>query len=240
VDENGRSPITSANTKKKNVREKVLLAWSGGKDSALALYEIRLADVYQVEALLTTVTEDYGRSSMHGVRRELLEKQAESVGYSLQVVLIPKHCTNEDYEARMRGTLERWSVRGVTGVGFGDVFLEGIRAYREGNLSRVGMKGIFPLWGKSSHGLAEMFIRKGFKAVVTCVDSEMLSGEYVGREYDRHFLEDLPEPVDPCGENGEFHTFVYDGPIFQNRIHFTRGEIVLRDNRFYFCDLYRG
>jgi diphthamide synthase (EF-2-diphthine--ammonia ligase) len=118
--------------------------------------------------------------------------------------------------------------------------LEGIRAYREGNPRRVGMKGIFPLWGKSSHRLAEMFIEQGFKAVVTCVDTKMLSGECVGREYDRYFLEDLPESVDPCGENGEFHTFVYGGPIFRNRVGCTKGEVVLRDNRFYFCDLYSG
>jgi uncharacterized protein (TIGR00290 family) len=217
--------------------ERVLFAWSGGKDSSLALHEVHRADTYRVSALLTTITEDYGRISMHGVRRQLLEKQARSLGYPLEVVLIPKSCTNEEYEATMQGVLERWSGHGVTGVVFGDVFLEDIRAYRERNLSRIGMKGIFPLWGSDSSELAQRFIDLGFKAVVTCVDSQALSGEYVGRDYDQRFLEELPEAVDPCGENGEFHTFVYDGPIFRERVDVARGEIVVRENRFYYCDL---
>jgi uncharacterized protein (TIGR00290 family) len=217
--------------------ERVLFAWSGGKDSSLALHEIHRTDAYRVSALLTTVAEDYDRISMHGVRRQLLEKQARSLGYPLEVVLIPKRCTNEEYEAAMQEVLERWSGQGVTGVVFGDVFLEDIRAYRERNLDRVGMKGIFPLWGSDSSELAQRFIGLGFKAVVTCVDSEALSGEYVGRDYDQQFLEELPEAVDPCGENGEFHTFVYDGPIFRERVDVARGEVVLRENRFYYCDL---
>jgi len=217
--------------------EKVLLAWSGGKDSSLALHEIRRTGAYRVSALLTTVTEGFDRISMHGVRRDLLEKQARSLGYPLEVVFIPKHCTNKDYESTMQGVLERWSGHGVKGVGFGDVFLEEIRTYRERNLSRIGMKGVFPLWGSDPGELAQRFINLGFKAVVTCVDSEMLSGEYVGRDYDHRFLEELPEEVDPGGENGEFHTFVYDGPIFREKINVARGEIVLRDNRFYYCDL---
>jgi uncharacterized protein (TIGR00290 family) len=217
--------------------ERVLFAWSGGKDSSLALHEIHRTDAYRVTTLLTTVTEDYDRISMHGVRRQLLEKQAGSLGYPLEAVLIPKSCTNEEYEATMQGVLERWSGHGVTGVVFGDVFLEDIRAYRERNLSRIGMKGVFPLWRSDTSELAQRFINLGFKAVVTCVDSEVLSGEYVGRDYDKQFLEELPEAVDPCGENGEFHTFVYDGPIFQERVDVARGEIVLRENRFYYCDL---
>jgi len=217
--------------------ERVLLAWSGGKDSSLALHEIRRTEAYRVSALLTTVTEGFDRSSMHGVRRELLEKQARSLGYPLEVVFIPKHCTNEDYESAMQGVLERWCRRGVTGVGFGDVFLEEIRAYRERNLSRIGMKGVFPLWGSDTGELSQRFIDLGFKAVVTCVDGEVLSGAYVGRDYDRQFLEELPEEVDPGGENGEFHTFVYDGPIFRERVRVSRGRVVLRDHRFYYCDL---
>jgi uncharacterized protein (TIGR00290 family) len=174
---------------------------------------------------------------MHGVRRQLLEKQARSLGVPLEAVTIPKTCTNEEYEATMQRVLERWSGHGVTGVVFGDVFLEDIRAYRERNLGRIGMKGVFPIWGSDSGELAQRFIKLGFKAVVTCVDSEVLRVEFVGRDYDQQFLEELPRVVDPCGENGEFHTFVYDGPIFRERVNVARGEIVLRENRFYYCDL---
>lgn len=217
--------------------EKVLFAWSGGKDSSLALHEIHRTDTHRVTALLTTVTEDSDRISMHGVRRQLLEKQARSLGYPLEVVLIPKRSTNEEYGAIMQEVLERYAGHGVTGVAFGDVFLEDIRAYRERNLGKVGMKGVFPLWGNDSGELARRFINLGFRAIVTCVDGEVLSGEYVGRDYDQQFLEELPEAVDPCGENGEFHTFVYNGPIFRERVNVARGEIMLRENRFYYCDL---
>jgi uncharacterized protein (TIGR00290 family) len=217
--------------------ETVLFAWSGGKDSALALHEILRNKECDVSALLTTITHGYERISMHGVRRELLEAQAKSLGYFLEVVRIPNLCKNEEYEARMKERLERWSARGVTGVVFGDVFLEDLRAYRERNLNRIGMKGLFPLWGANTVKLALRFIDLGFKAIVTCVDGKVLRGEYVGREYDRQFLTDLPPGVDPCGENGEFHTFVYDGPIFQEKVEVAKGEVVLRDNRFYFCDL---
>ena len=222
------------------MRQKVLLAWSGGKDSALALHEIQRADEVSVAALLTTVSEDYDRVSMHGVRRELLEKQARAIGYPLETVLIPKTSTSETYEARMRILLEKWAQRGVTGVVFGDLFLEDIRAYRERNLDRVGMEAIFPLWGSDTTALARRFIDLGFRAIVTCVDGEPLDGAFAGRDYDEQFLRDLPASVDPCGENGEFHTFVYDGPLFPEPIDVVRGEVVLRENRFYFCDLLPG
>ena len=220
--------------------ERVLLAWSGGKDSSLALHELQRTGAYRVAALLTTVTEGYDRISMHGVRRQLLEKQAKSLGYPLGIVLIPRTCTDEEYGARMKRVLERWLRRGVTGVVFGDLFLEDVRAYRERNLGRVGMKGLFPLWKSDTRELARRFIDLGFKGIVTCVDSKALSGEFVGRDYDEQFLEELPAAIDPCGENGEFHTFVYDGPIFRERVDVIRGEIVLRDNRFYYCDLVVG
>jgi uncharacterized protein (TIGR00290 family) len=222
------------------MRQKVLLAWSGGKDSSLALHEIREAGELSVAALLTTVSEDYDRVSMHGIRRELLEIQARLMGYPLEVVLIPQTATSETYEARMRTLLEKWARRGVTGVAFGDLFLEDIRAYRERNLERVGMEAIFPLWGSDTTGLARRFIDLGFRALVTCVDGEALDGAFVGRDYDEQFLRDLPGSVDPCGENGEFHTFVYDGPLFPKPIDVVRGEAVLRENRFYFCDLLPG
>jgi uncharacterized protein (TIGR00290 family) len=219
------------------MRQKVLVAWSGGKDSSLALHEIREAGELSVAALLTTVSEDYDRVSMHGVRRELLEIQARLMGYPLEIVLIPRTCTNEEYETRMRSVLEKWARRGVTGVVFGDLFLEDIRAYRERNLDRVGMEAIFPLWGSDTTGLARRFIDLGFRALVTCVDGEALDGAFVGRDYDEQFLRDLPDSVDPCGENGEFHTFVYDGPLFPEPIDVVRGEVVLREERFTFCDL---
>jgi len=216
---------------------RVLVAWSGGKDSALALHAIQQDHTTEVAALLTTVTEGYDRISMHGVRRELLEMQARALGYPLEVVLIPQSCTGEVYGARMRRVLETWTQKGVTGVVFGDLFLEDIRAYRERNLRQVGMKGVFPLWGCDTAELARRFIALGFRAIVTCVDGQALDGEYAGRELDERFLRDLPAGVDPCGENGEFHTFVYDGPIFHERIDVVRGEIVLREGRFTFCDL---
>ncbi|RLI82155.1 diphthine--ammonia ligase [Archaeoglobales archaeon] len=213
--------------------DKVLIGWSGGKDSALTLYEIEKS--YEVAALLTTVTEDYERISMHGVRVALLEKQAESLGYPLEKILISKNASNEEYEAKMLEVLEKYRGR-ASYVAFGDIFLEDVRKYREENLKRANMKGIFPLWGRDTAKLAQNFIDFGFKAIIICVDSKFLDESFVGRIYDENFLQELPPNVDPCGENGEFHSFVYDGPIFKSRIYFKVGEIVLRD-RFYFCDL---
>jgi uncharacterized protein (TIGR00290 family) len=217
--------------------ERVLLTWSGGKDSAMALHELQSSGAYEVLALLTTITEQYDRVSMHGVRTVLLERQADSLGLPLEKVHIGTNASNEEYEARMRDKLTSYQARGVTSVAFGDLFLEDVRKYREENLSRVGMKGLFPLWGRDTSKLAHSFIDLGFKAVITCVDSHLLDGAFVGRDFDRGFLSELPAAVDPCGENGEFHSFVYDGPLFRSRILHERGEIVLRDSRFYYCDL---
>ena len=220
--------------------EKVLFAWSGGKDSAMALYEIKKDPAYEVVALLTTVTEDYDRISMHGVRRELLEEQAESLGLPLEIVFIPKECSNSDYESRMRSVLKRRLESGVTSVCFGDIFLEELRRYRERNLSTLGMKGLFPLWKRDTRQLARDFIGSGFKAVITCTDSGVLDRRFVGREYDEAFLSELPVTVDPCGENGEFHSFVFDGPIFRKRVKYIPGEKVLRNERFWYLDLIPG
>ena len=217
--------------------EKVLVSWSGGKDSTLALHEIQKSGNYEVCALLTTVTEDYDRISMHGVRRELLEQQTRSLGYPLEKVLISKNTTNKEYETKMRATLEKYKAEGVSRVVFGDLFLEDIRKYRDERLAQLDMAGIYPLWKRNTAELARDFIRSGFKTVICCVDSKALDGKFVGREFDEQFLADLPPKVDPCGENGEFHSFVYAGPTFKETIPFTRGEIVLRDNRFYYCDL---
>ena len=217
--------------------EKIIFIWSGGKDSAMALYELQLTHSYEVSALLTTITEDYERISMHGVRRILLEQQVDSLGLSLEKLFISKNASNEEYESKMQEALIKYRVTGVSSVVFGDIFLEDLRKYREDNLSKINMKGIFPIWKRDTTELARTFIDLSFKAVVICVDSNVLDKKFVGRAFDERFLSELPTTVDPCGENGEFHSFVYDGPIFRERIIFTKGDIVLRDNRFYFCDL---
>lgn len=222
------------------VTEKVLVSWSGGKDSALALYELQKAGGYEVSALLTTVAEAYDRISMHGVRRFLLEQQAASLGLPLEQVSIPADMSSEEYGARMREVLERYLAQGVTGVVFGDIFLEDVRRYREEKLSAVGMRGIFPLWGREPMEMARAFIDLGFEAVITCVDSNLLDGRFAGRVFDERFLAELPASVDPCGENGAFHSFVHAGPIFSERVSCTKGEVVLRDERFYYCDLVPG
>ncbi|GAB4389174.1 MAG: ATPase [Thermodesulfovibrionales bacterium] len=216
--------------------ESVLFTWSGGKDSALALHEL-LAGGARVSALLTTVTAQYGRVSMHGVREDLLRRQAASLGIPLETVAISADSSNEEYQARMHEALLRHRRLGTARVAFGDIFLEDLRRYREENLRRAGMEAVFPIWGRKTPELARRFLALGFRAVVTCVDSEALDGSFAGREYDESFLSDLPPGVDPCGENGEFHSFVYDGPIFSEPVAVARGEVVVRDGRFHFCDL---
>jgi uncharacterized protein (TIGR00290 family) len=220
--------------------ENILFSWSGGKDSAMALSEIRDDPDYHIAALLTTVTEDYDRISMHGVRRVLLEAQAASLGLPLEVVLITKNASNEEYEASMGRTLAKYKAEGVTSVAFGDIFLEDLRAYREDKLTQLDLSGIFPIWKRDTTELAQAFIRNGFKAITTCVDTQVLGEQFAGREIDQEFLSELPSSVDPCGENGEFHSFVYNGPIFKQPIRYMTGERVLREDRFYYCDLIPG
>jgi uncharacterized protein (TIGR00290 family) len=217
--------------------EKAILAWSGGKDSALALHEIREAREVEIVGLLTTITEGYDRSSMHGIRRSLIEQQAESVGLRLERVPLSRVSSNEEYESRMREILEAQKKKGIAAVVFGDIFLEDVRKYRESRLASIGMRGVFPLWAKDTAGLARTFLRLGFKAVVTCVDTEQMDPSYAGRAFDERMLASLPACVDPCGENGEFHSFVFDGPIFGHPIPFSTGEVVLREGRFQYCDL---
>lgn len=217
--------------------ERALFTWSGGKDSALALYELQKGNGHKVVALLTTLSEVYDRISMHGVRGILLEQQANSLGLPIEKVYISKNSSNEEYEAKMREVLQKYLTAGVSSVVFGDIFLEDLRKHREDNLAKIGMKAIFPIWKKDPAELARGFIDLGFKAVITCVDSNVLDRAFVGKPYDQQFLSELPSTVDPCGENGEFHSFVYDGPIFQKRVSYTKGEVVLRDSRFWYCDL---
>lgn len=218
-------------------KEKIILTWSGGKDSCLALYELIKQGNVEIASLLTTLTEDYDRISMHGVRADLLRKQAESIGIPLREVYVSKNGSNEEYELQMREALEVFKGQGIKKVAFGDIFLEDIRRYRVEQLGKLGMDALFPLWGSNTYYLANRFIELGFQAIVVCVDTERLHGNFSGREFNQKFINDLPKSVDPCGEHGEFHTFVYDGPIFKKRIAFSRGEIILRDNRFCYCDL---
>lgn len=202
----------------------------------MALNVLRQQRDLRVAALLTTVTEGYERISMHGVRRTLLQRQAEATGLPLYEVRIPPQCVNPVYEARMREALLSQKENGVHCVAFGDIFLQDLREYRERNLAQVEMKAIFPIWKRDTRELTQEFCAMGFRAIAVCIDSTKLSREFAGRELDESFFRDLPAGVDPCGENGEFHTFVYDGPIFSIAIAIERGEVVERD-RFYFCDL---
>ena len=200
--------------------ENVLVSWSGGKDSALALFEILKNKHYQVAALLTTVTEDYDRISMHGVRRILLERQVAALGFPLEKVLIPKNASNEEYEAAMGTLLAKYKEAGTKAVVFGDIFLEDLRKYREDKLASLGLTGVFPLWKRDTRELARSLGSLGFKAITTCVDNQALGRQFVGRLIDEQFLSELPAAVDPCGENGEFHSFVFDGPIFKESVAF--------------------
>lgn len=219
--------------------KRTLVAWSGGKDSALALYEILESHEYEVVALLTTVTEGYDRISMHGVRRSLLQQQVDSLALPLEEVRIPQRVSNEEYESKMRQALEEYRTQGIRSVVFGDVYLEDIREYREQNLAKVDMVGVFPLWDRDTRELMATFLELGFRGVVTCVDLRSLDKGFAGREIDGAFLEELPREVDPCGENGEYHSFVYDGPIFKDAVQFTRGETVVRETHFCYRDLVR-
>jgi len=219
--------------------EPILFCWSGGKDSAMALHTILQRDDVRVTALLTTVTEGYERISMHGVRRELLERQTQSIGLPLHEVRIPPQCVNPIYEARMEEALRVHYNRGVRKVAFGDIFLEDLRVYREKNLARIGMTALFPIWKRDTRELIRLFHAQRFRAIAVCVDPKVLDRRFAGRELDESFFPDLPPGVDPCGENGEFHTFVFDGPIFRSPIPVRTGDVVDRDS-FIFCDLQPG
>jgi uncharacterized protein (TIGR00290 family) len=218
------------------VTDRILVSWSGGKDSCLTLAEILQRDTLSVEALLTTVTEGYDRISMHGVRRSLLERQAAALGIPLEVVFIPQAASNDVYQARMETAFARYRGAGVTTIAFGDLFLADIRKYREQWLARAGMTPIFPIWLRDTRELARQFIDRGFDAILSCVDTRVLECAFAGRSFDASLLADFPDGIDPCGENGEFHTFVSDGPIFGRKVPVVRGEIVRRES-WCFCDL---
>jgi uncharacterized protein (TIGR00290 family) len=216
-------------------RPKAWLAWSSGKDSAWALHVARQRGEFDVVALLTTVNQTYSRVAMHAVRESLVEMQAAAAGLPLIKVPIPSPCTNEIYEQAMGEAMARARAAGVWNVIFGDLFLEDIRAYREKQLSACGMTPVFPLWGRNTRELAEEMIANSLSAYLTCVDPRKLDRSFAGRRFDAQFLNTLPSGVDPCGENGEFHTFANDGPMFQHAVPVTAGEIVERDG-FVFAD----
>ena len=224
------------------VREAVALSWSGGKDSALALESLRERDEVDVVALLTSVTSGYDRISIHGVRRLLLERQAESLGLPLVTVELAPACSNADYETAFLEGLGRLSDAHprVERIAFGDLYLADVREYRDRLLSNTRLTGMYPLWNQPTAALAEHFITAGFAAIIVCADTTQIAGSLAGRDFDRALLAELPPTADPCGENGEFHTFVHDGPIFTRAIHVERGDIVLRDGRFAYCDLLPG
>ena len=214
----------------------VVMSWSGGKDSALALYELIRGGEVEVVALMTAISEEYKRISHHGVREALLEAQARAIGIPLDKVYLPAQqshpYTNQVYEEIMSNVMQRYKARGITTIGFGDLFLEDLRVWRETSLAKDGMKALFPLWKRDTSALAREIIALGFKACLSCVEGKVGPG-FVGRSYDADLLRDLPPGIDPCGEYGEFHSFVYDGPIFRRPVSVVVGQRVIRDGRYY-------
>lgn len=233
------------------MKPKAIFNLSSGKDSALALYKISKENQFEITSLLTSINQEFQRISMHGVHISLLEKQAESLGFSLIKMEIPKEPTIEEYQDTMIRTMNEIQSQGVTRSIFGDIFLEDLRKYREDQLNNIGMEAVFPLWKINTTDLIHEFLDLGFKTIVTCVNETYLDKSFAGRIIDHDFIKDLPENVDPCGENGEFHTFTFDGPIFKNPIDFKVGEIVKKtypkpksdendqegEYVFWFCDL---
>lgn len=221
------------------MQKRVVLSWSGGKDSSMALAALHDDDRYEVVALLTSITRSYDRVSIHGVRRALVEAQAAALDLPLFEVALDPDSSNDGYEAAFGAALAqvRKAEPEVACVAFGDLYLADVRAYRERLMSGSGVEPIFPLWQQDTHRLAETFIADGFRAVLVCVDTTQMSAAFAGRSFDRQLLAELPPTVDPCGEGGEFHTFVWEGPIFGRPTAVRVGETVLRDGRFAFTDL---
>ena len=216
--------------------ERVVLSWSSGKDSAMALHEIKNSKEYEIATLLTTITEGYDRVSMHGVSRVLVEQQAASLGLPLHKVFIPRDCSDAEYETRMNGTLLKFKQDGISLMVFGDIFLQWVKEYRENNLAKLGMKPLFPIWGRDTIELTRSLIALGFQSVITCVDTRVVDSKFLGRVIDADFLAQLPDHVDRGGENGEFHSFIFNGPIFKEKIACKPGERVSRGH-YHFIDL---
>ena len=216
-------------------QRRLLLSWSSGKDSAWTLHVLRQRGEYDVVGLVTTINEQFDRVAMHAVRVELLERQAQAAGLPLWKVALPHPCSNEQYEAAMAGLIERARAEQVEAFAFGDLFLEDIRRYRERQLAGTGLEPVFPLWMKPTTELAREMVGAGLRALVTCVDPRRLAARFAGRVFDESFLDDLPAGVDPCGENGEFHSFAFRGPMFEQPVSLAVGERVERDG-FVFAD----
>jgi uncharacterized protein (TIGR00290 family) len=216
--------------------KRILLSWSSGKDSAWSVHVLRQRGEYEVAGLLTTFNEDAGRVAMHAVRRELVERQAAAAGLPLRAVLLPWPCSNAEYESLMAQACAEAVSDGIEAVAFGDLFLEDVRAYREKQMAGSGLEPIFPLWGRPTRALAEEMIAGGLRAKLTCVDTTKLSQSFAGREFDQALLSDLPDVADPCGERGEFHSFVYAGPMLNGSLAVSVGVTVVRD-QFAFADL---
>ncbi len=217
-------------------RTKMWLSWSSGKDSAWSLHELHASPEYQVTALLTTINRDAQRVAMHAVREALLDAQAAALGLPLIKVAIPNPCPNAVYEREMNAAMARARAEGVFHMAFGDLFLQEIRRYREEKLSAVGMTPVFPLWARPTRALAREMVAGGLRAHITCVDPKQLDRRFAGRVFDERLLNELPSGVDPCGENGEFHSFAFAGPMFSAPLRVAPGEIVERDG-FVFADL---
>jgi uncharacterized protein (TIGR00290 family) len=215
---------------------KILLSWSTGKDSAWALHILRQQGQYEIAGLVTTINAAFDRVAMHSTRRTLLETQAHAAGLPLITAPLPWPCSNADYELAMKRVCDQAVAEGVTGVAFGDLFLTDVRAYRERQLAGTGLEPIFPIWDCPTDKLAHEMVRSGLQAKLVCVDPKQLSQDFVGRDFDQALLNDLPVGVDPCGEKGEFHSFVYAGPMFSREIAVTPGEKIERDG-FWFCDV---
>ncbi|MGH9718830.1 MAG: ATP-binding protein [Bryobacteraceae bacterium] len=216
--------------------KRALLSWSSGKDSAWALHVLRERADLKIEGLITTLNEAFDRVAMHAVKRSLLEKQADAAGLPLWPVALPWPCSNDEYERRMGALCARAVAEGIEAIAFGDLFLEDIRAYREKQLDGTGLTPLFPLWQIPTASLADEMIRSGLRAKLACVDPRKLAPEFAGRDFDHALLADFPAGIDPCGENGEFHTFAYDGPMFREAIPVTVNGAVERDG-FVFADL---
>ncbi|GHN00948.1 hypothetical protein WSM22_24370 [Cytophagales bacterium WSM2-2] len=223
---------------------KTYFNWSTGKDSALALYHLLQNKSYRVKHLVTAVNAFHNRVTMHGVRRELLVKQFESIGIPFSTVELPEMPSNVVYEKKMDESINRLKLDGFECAGFGDIFLEDLKAYRETQLKKHGIAAIFPLWKRDTRELIDEFLSLGFKAIVVCVNAKLLDRSFAGRMIDHSFVKELPDNVDPCGENGEFHTFCFDGPVFKTAIDFNLGEVVYKEynsaSGFWFCDLLPG
>jgi uncharacterized protein (TIGR00290 family) len=219
--------------------KRILLSWSSGKDSAWTLHVLRQQSEYEIAGLLTTFNQEADRVAMHGVRRSLVEQQAAATGLPLWFIPLPWPCSNEQYEGLMMKACAKAVAEGIEAIAFGDLFLEDVRAYRVKQMAGTGLEPLFPVWGEPTDRLAREMVASGLKAILTCVDTRKLNADFAGRRFDANLLAGLPSGIDPCGENGEFHSFVYAGPMFNSEIDVTAGETVVRD-QFAFADLIRA